>query len=243
MKPTTQKKLQTEKKRLTYSTKLFLSYILAAVILVIITNIVVKMKGFSNAGWFEADAGAWIAFYGTLIGGFITLLGVNQTIRFTRDEDKRLQKLAKKEKDKEADLLLIRHLWELETSYHKLSRTIQIVIAKLDALKEPSITDLEEVFLYFQDRISEEDYISLSAKIDWETYAKVNSRMRLLRKLFIQAEMDLLNHRSKGERLKIKVELTKVLRKEKIIMDEIDAYFDEKRALVEERHLVKEEKN
>lgn len=239
MKATTQKKLATEKRRLTYSSKLFLSYILAAILLVIITNIVVKMKGFSNSGWFEADAGAWIAFYGTLIGGFITLLGVNQTIRFTREEDKRLQKLAKKEKDKEADLLLIRHLWELETSYHELSRTIQMVIVKLDALNEPSITDLEEVFLYFQDRISAHDYITRAAKIDWETYSKVQDRMKYLRKLVIQAETDLLNHRSKDERLKIKIELTKQLRKEKIIIDEIDAFFDEKRAMIEERHLVK----
>lgn len=241
VKPTTQKKLESEKRRLTYSTKLFLSYILAAIILVIITNLVVKVKGFSEAGWFEADAGAWIAFYGTLIGGFITLLGVNQTIRFTREEDKRLQKLAKKEKDKEADLLLIRHLWELETSYHKLSRTIQIVIAKLDALKEPSITDLEEVFLYFQDNISEHDYVTLSANIDWETYNKVNTRMKLLRKLFIQAEKDLLDHRSKEDRQQIKVELTKLLRKEKLEIDQIDAYFDEKRSVLEERHLVKTE--
>lgn len=239
MKPTTHKKIETEKRRLTYSMKLFLSYILAAIILVIITNLVVKVKGFSETGWFEADAGVWIAFYGTLIGGFITLLGVNQTIRFTREEDKRLQRLAKKEKDKEADLLLIKHLWELETSYNKLSRTIQTVIAKMDTLTEPSISDLEEVFLYFQDSISEHDYVTLSANIDWETYTKVNTRMKLLRKLFIQAERDLLEHRNKEERQSIKVELTKQLRKEKVEIDQIDVYFDEKRSVLEERHLEK----
>lgn len=106
----TARKLKSEKERVRYTFKLYISYLIAALILVVLTNIVVKIKGFPDAGWFAADEGSWIAFYGTLIGGFITLLGVNQTIRFTQAEDRRLQAIEDEENEKKEDLQLIRHL-------------------------------------------------------------------------------------------------------------------------------------
>lgn len=239
MKPSTQRKFQTEKRRLSYTVKLYFSYILAAVVLVIITNLVVKTKGFPNSNWFAADESTWIAFYGTLIGGFITLLGVNQTIRFTQDEDRRLQVIENEEKQKEVDLQLIRHLWELETNYHELSRTLHLTISKLEMLHEPSIHELEEVFIYFQDQISAHDFLTLSAKIDWETYERVNARMKELRKIFIHAETVLLEKRNVENRELLKIQLMEQLRQEKIEVDKVDELFEEKRAELEERHLQK----
>lgn len=238
MKPSTQQKLQVEKKRLSYTAKLYLSYIIAAIVLVSITNLIVKVKGFPNSGWFAADEATWIGFYGTLIGGFITLLGVNQTIRFTQEEDKRLQKIEQQKRQMQEDLLLIRHLWELETKYHELSKNLHLTINRLDLLHEPSINELEEVFDFFQNSLREYDFITLSAKIDWQTYSKVTVTMKKLRKLFIQAESDLLEHLTVEDRVILKLHFTQDLRHEKLQVDEVDGLFEEKRAMLEERNLM-----
>lgn len=237
MKPVTKKKFQTERQRISYTAKLYVSYILAAIILVITTNLIVKTKGFPQSGWFAADESTWITFYGTLIGGFITLLGVNQTIRFTQDEDRRLKVIEDEKNEKEADLLLIRHLWELETNYHQLSKNLHIMIVKLEKLHEPTMHELENIIVFFQDQIAKHDFLMLSARIDWETYNKVNTRMRKLRKLIIQAETDLLENQHIEERTLIKMQLTQKLREEKVEVDKVDAHFEEKRARLEEKHL------
>lgn len=239
MKQSTKKRLQSEKKRLSYTARLYLSYAFAAIILVMTINLIVKNKGFPNSNWFAADEATWIAFYGTLIGGFITLLGVNQTIRFTQEEDERLKEIEDEEKQKEEDLKLIRHLWELETKYHELSRTLHLTITKLDNLHDPTINELEEVFVFFQENLTEHDFLTLSARIDWETYDKVNQRLRNLRKLFIQTESDLLENRDVEDREMLKLQLTRRLREEKIAVDEVDELFERKRATLEERHLEK----
>lgn len=237
MKPSTQEKLKVEKKRLSYTAKLYLSYIAAAIILVSITNLIVKVKGFPNSGWFAADEATWIGFYGTLIGGFITLLGVNQTIRFTQQEDKRLQKIELEKKQRQDDLMMIRRLWELETKYHELSKNLHLTISRLDLLHEPTINELEEVIDFFQSTLREHDFITLSAKIDWQTYSKVNARMKELRHLFIQAESDLLEHRAMEDRVMLKLHLAQDLRREKLEVDEVDEMFEDKRAMLEERNL------
>lgn len=239
MKRITQEKIQNEKKKVGYSARLYISYILAALILVTITNLVVKIKGFPNSGWFEADASTWIAFYGTLIGGFITLLGVNQTIRFTQSEDKRLQEIEQQKMKAQHDLQLICHLWELEIQYHQVSKTIYLTISRLEKVTDPSISDFEAIFNFFQTNIRQHDFITLSAKIDWETYSKVTGRMKELRKLFIEAEKQLLEHQGIEERNILKVNLISNLRREKIEVDQVDALFEEKRAQLEQENMEK----
>lgn len=240
MKRITQEKLQDEKKKVGYSARLYVSYIVAALILVTITNFVVKIKGFPDSGWFEADASTWITFYGTLIGGFITLLGVNQTIRFTQREDKRLQEIEQQKLKRQHDLELIRHLWELETQYHQLSKTIYLTISRLEKVNEPSINEIEEIVDFFHNSIRKHDFITLSAKIDWETYSKVTVRMKELRQLFIEAEQQLLEHREMEERKLLKNNLIRDLRKEKLEVDQVDALFEEKRAQLEEANMNQE---
>lgn len=233
MKASTQQKIKVEKKKVSYTAKLYLSYISAAIILVLITNIIVKFKGFPNSSLFIADEATWIGFYGTLIGGFITLWGVNQTIRFTQQEDKRLQQIEQEKKKRESDLRLIRHLWELETEYHQLSKNLHLTITRLDELHEPSINELEEVFAFFQTSMRAHDFITLSSRIDWQTYKKVTERMKELRRLFIQAASDLLENRTIEDRVMIKMRLAQDLRKQKIEVDQVDELFEEKRALLE----------
>lgn len=237
MKRITQEKIQDEKKKVSYSVRLYISYIAAALILVAITNVVVKIKGFPESGWFEADAATWIGFYGTLIGGFITLLGVNQTIRFTQREDKRLQDIEQQKMKRQQDLVLIRHLWELETQYHQLSKSIYLTITRLEKTESPTINEFEEIFDFFQNSIRKHDFITLSAKIDWETYGKVTTRMKELRRLFIQAEQQLLENRELEDRRQLKNDLIRALRREKVEVDQVDDLFEEKRAQLEEENM------
>lgn len=233
----TARKIESEKERVRYTFKLYISYLIAALILVVLTNIVVKIKGFPDAGWFAADEGSWIAFYGTLIGGFITLLGVNQTIRFTQAEDRRLQAIEDEENEKKEDLQLIRHLWDLEAGYQQLSKELHRTIVKLDELHEPSVVKIEQILMQFQQSIRHFDFISLSAKIDWETYDLVNQQLGKVRQIILLAETDLYDQHSAEDIDLLKIRLIDALRKEKIDIDQRDDTFEQKRALLEEKHL------
>lgn len=167
------------------------------------------------------------------------MLGVNQTIRFTQAEDRRLQAIEDEENEKKEDLQLIRRLWDLEAGYQQLSKELHRTIVKLDEMHEPSVVKIEQILMQFQQSIRHFDFISLSAKIDWETYDLVNQQLGKVRQIILLAETDLYDQHSADDIDLQKIRLIDVLRKEKIDIDQRDDLFEQKRAYLEEKHLKK----
>ena len=168
------------------------------------------------------------------------MLGVNQTIRFTQAEDRRLQAIEDEENEKKEDLQLIRRLWDLEAGYQQLSKELHRTIVKLDEMHEPSVVKIEQILMQFQQSIRHFDFISLSAKIDWETYDLVNQQLGKVRQIILLAETDLYDQHSADDIDLQKIRLIDVLRKEKIDIDQRDDLFEQKRAYLEEKHLKKD---
>ncbi|GEK35275.1 hypothetical protein [Kurthia sibirica] len=231
------KKIMPNSKRWIYTIRLFLGYGIAAAILVILTNIVLKLKGFPDGNWFAADEGTWLTFYGALIGGFITLLGVNQTIRFTQQEDQRMQQAEALEEQKEYDLTLIQHLWQLETSYHHLAKEFQIMHAKIKRITATERDEIQRLINTMQEDLLQHDFVSISSKINWDTYHKVMGRMKRIRNYFIDIETQLLSSNEAATTMAIKEDLLTMLSKEIVEIDLADADFESQRVALEEKHL------
>lgn len=104
-------------------------------------------------------------------------------------------------------------------------------------MHEPSVVKIEQILMQFQQSIRHFDFISLSAKIDWETYDLVNQQLGKVRQIILFAETDLYDQHSAEDIDLLKIRLIDALRKEKIDIDQRDNTFEQKRAFLEEKHL------
>lgn len=100
--------------------------IVSIFILSIFTNTIMSLSIF--AGSVKGDVGNWIGFYGTLIGGLLTLAGVFLTLQFNKKQINKQEDIRKKAEAKYKNLNTIKILLEIELSLATLVKELDILV-------------------------------------------------------------------------------------------------------------------
>ncbi|MFB7159099.1 hypothetical protein [Lysinibacillus sp. NPDC056232] len=99
--------------------------IITIFVLAIFTNTIMLLNTFP--GFVQGDIGNWIGFYGTLIGGLLTLAGVFLTIQFNKKQINEQETIRKEAEAKNKNLNTIKILWEIELSLTTLVKELRIL--------------------------------------------------------------------------------------------------------------------
>ncbi|MFM9531656.1 hypothetical protein [Lysinibacillus sp. IITD104] len=88
--------------------------IITIFVFAIFTNTIMLLNIFP--GFVQGDIGNWIGFYGTLIGGLLTLAGVFLTLQFNKKQINEQETIRKEAEARNKNLNTIKILWEIELS-------------------------------------------------------------------------------------------------------------------------------
>ncbi len=130
--------------------------IISIFILAIFTNTIMSLNIFP--GFVQGDIGNWIGFYGTLIGGLLTLAGVFLTLQFNKKQINEHETIRKEAEAKNINLNTIKILWEIELSLTTLVKELGILAEYIEEII--NTTDVHEYVLL------------VNGKLDYKFYRK-----------------------------------------------------------------------
>lgn len=128
--------------------------ILAIFILAIFTNTIMSLNIFP--GFVQGDIGNWIGFYGTLIGGLLTLAGVFLTLQFNKKQINEQETIRKEVVAKNKNLNTIKILWEIELSLTTLVKELGILAKYIE--EKINIINVHEYALLINGKLDDEFY-------------------------------------------------------------------------------------
>ncbi len=128
--------------------------IISIFMLAIFTNTIMSLEIFP--GYVQGDIGNWIGFYGTIIGGLLTLAGVFLTLQFNKVQFNQQETTRKEEEVKNKNLNTIKILWEIELNLTTLHKELDILAEYIE--EKINTIDVHEYALLVNEKLDNNFY-------------------------------------------------------------------------------------
>jgi len=128
--------------------------IITIFVFAIFTNTIMLLN--ISPGFVQGDIGNWIGFYGTLIGGLLTLAGVFLTLQFNKKQINEQETIRKEAEARNKNLNTIKILWEIELSLTTLVKELGILVEYIE--EKINTIDVHEYALLVNGKLDSKFY-------------------------------------------------------------------------------------